>query len=488
MPATDAGPRPVEARLRIGAAAAVVVLPTILAFFSGGFFDEPRLVAGVLVWLGVAALALAGWLRLPRVPAGRLAVAGLALLSVWILVSLAWAPLAGRALDDGQRALLYLGTLLVAVSVLRPRAVARLVEPGLAAGALVVVGYALAGRLLPGIVSETAGRQALGRLEQPLTYWNALGVLAAMGLVLSARIAGDGQRPARLRVPACAAAAPLGAGLYLTFSRGAIAAAVVGIVALLALAPRRDELPHTGLAVVAAVAGGLTVAFFPHVTDPRGVSVSGQGAAAFALLLSVTAATALAAAGLRGARGEAREGAVAPGRVGLAVIAVVLLAALAVTGLGGERVGREPASGATARRLTSVDSQRYDYWREAGRQFADHPLAGDGSGSFLVRWRQERPRDSVPAADAHSLYVETAAELGSVGLAFLALLFGGVASAALAAVRRDRLLAAGPVAALLAWAVHAGLDWDWEMPAVTLVAVLLAGTLIARDEEALHGH
>jgi len=30
--------------------------------------------------------------------------------------------------------------------------------------------------------------------------------------------------------------------------------------------------------------------------------------------------------------------------------------------------------------------------------------------------------------------------------------------------------------------VHAGLDWDWEMPAVSLVALLLAGALIAWSE------
>ena len=43
----------------------------------------------------------------------------------------------------------------------------------------------------------------------------------------------------------------------------------------------------------------------------------------------------------------------------------------------------------------------------------------------------------------------------------------------------DRALAAGPAAAALTWALHAGLDWDWEMPAVTLVAVALAGLLLA---------
>ena len=74
------------------------------------------------------------------------------------------------------------------------------------------------------------------------------------------------------------------------------------------------------------------------------------------------------------------------------------------------------------------------------------------------------------AADAHSLYVETAAELGLVGLAALALFLGAIAACAARALRHDPALAAGPAAALAAFGFHAGLDWDWEMPALTLVA------------------
>ncbi len=38
--------------------------------------------------------------------------------------------------------------------------------------------------------------------------------------------------------------------------------------------------------------------------------------------------------------------------------------------------------------------------------------------------------------------------------------------------------AAGSVAALAAFALHAGIDWDWEMPALTLVALALAASLM----------
>jgi hypothetical protein len=59
-----------------------------------------------------------------------------------------------------------------------------------------------------------------------------------------------------------------------------------------------------------------------------------------------------------------------------------------------------------------------------------------------------------------------------------------VALAARRVHRADPVLAAGPVAALVVWLLHASLDWDWEMPAVTLVAVVLAGMLVARADTA----
>ena len=44
------------------------------------------------------------------------------------------------------------------------------------------------------------------------------------------------------------------------------------------------------------------------------------------------------------------------------------------------------------------------------------------------------------------------------------------------------MLAAGPLAGFVVYVAHAPLDWDWEMPAVTLIAIVLAGLLIALTE------
>ena len=139
--------------------------------------------------------------------------------------------------------------------------------------------------------------------------------------------------------------------------------------------------------------------------------------------------------------------------------------------------GRDDPRGAGAQRLASVQSNRYAYWKVAVATFADHPLQGEGSGSFRAIWLREREFREV-IRDAHSLYLETAAELGLVGLLSLALL---VAGCAVAAVRAGPALP-GAAAALAAFALHAGIDWDWELPALTLVALALAARLIAAGE------
>ena len=50
-------------------------------------------------------------------------------------------------------------------------------------------------------------------------------------------------------------------------------------------------------------------------------------------------------------------------------------------------------------------------------------------------------------------------------------------------MRRLRAEATGPAAVTIAWAVHAGIDWHWETPAVTLVALACAARLVSLAEE-----
>jgi uncharacterized membrane protein YidH (DUF202 family) len=255
-------------------------------------------------------------------------------------------------------------------------------------------------------------------------------------------------------------------------------------VVLLAAAPTWGQLTAMGLALPAAIAAALTSHQLHGVASLSGSLHARErdGAVMFAVLGALMLAT--AALQLRAARRERhrRTGRLPlPAHYPLLAVGLVVLAVGVALLAGASRDRSSPPPGVTDTRLQSIQSNRYEYWRVALRAFGRHPILGIGSSGFAVTWRRERPSPDG-ALDAHSLYIETAAELGVVGLALLALVLGGVALAARAALRRDAVLAAGWCAATATWAIHAGLDWDWEMPAVTLVALVLAGALIAAGD------
>jgi O-Antigen ligase len=470
-------------------AAGVAILlagSTALAFFSGGFFDRPRVVAGIVACALVVVAAAFAARPLPVSTAGRVAVAGLLLLTVWTALSLTWAPLGGRAQDDLQRLLLYLAFFVAALALLRGEGARRAVEPALAFGALVVVGYGLSERLLPDLIELDRSQSSAGRLEQPLTYWNAFGLVAALGLVLSARIAGDPERPRALRGAAAAAGVPLGLGLYLTFGRGALAAAVVGLLVLVALAPAgREQLRGVAAIVGPATVAGLVASGLPEVKSLEVGDRGNQGDGLLMLVVIVALSAVAVALALRRPRRPLPLPSLPVSRsaVVLGATALVLVAGgLAIALREGKPEGASPIRGANPARLASIDTNRYRYWEVAGETFADHPVVGIGSAGFAVEWLKVRDRVDV-SGDAHSIYLETAAELGLVGVAFLLLFVGGVGMAALRLYRLDPRLAAGPAAGLATWAFHAGLDWDWEMPAATLPALVLGAAAIAWSEE-----
>jgi peptidoglycan/LPS O-acetylase OafA/YrhL len=468
--------------------AALLAGPTIVGFSSGGATDTSRLAAAVAAFV-ILALAAALPSRptavpsrglLPAARSARWALGGLAGFAAWTLLARTWAPTHGRADVAFELAALYLAVVTAAGLLLRRRAVARAVEPALALGALVVVGYGVAGRLVPGLVELAVSPRAGGRLDQPLTYWNAMGALAGLGLVLVTRLAGDETRPSGLRACAAAALPVLGAGVYLSFSRAAIAATAAGILVLVVLAPTRAQLRAAILAAVGTGLGIAATAPFGSVRTLAGTLGMRERQGVAALILLVAATLVIAGAHLvatercvprlalpRGWRGAAA--------VALAVVAVLPFAAA----LADRSDGGSTTFGASTSRLAAAGSNRSAYWKVAIRSWADHPLAGEGAGSFGETWLRERDI-AERVHNAHSIELETASELGLVGVALLALAFGAIGLAARRLYGEDAVLAVGPAAVLVAWLLHASVDWDWQMPALTGVAAILAGLLVAR--------
>ena len=126
---------------------------------------------------------------------------------------------------------------------------------------------------------------------------------------------------------------------------------------------------------------------------------------------------------------------------------------------------------------------RAELWSVAWDMARERPLLGKGAGTYEQYWLRDRPFES-DARDAHSLYLETLAELGAPGLALLAVALGTPLVAAMRA-RRRRLVGAA-TGAYVVYVVHAAADWDWEMTAVTLTALFCGVALLvaARDESA----
>ena len=365
----------------VGAVACISLIAIAIA--DGGYFERTQR-ASALALTSLAGIAFLVRGRAPFTLHERVALAALASLLAWTALSAFWSSDTAEPFHEAERALVYvLGLAAVLIAANRSSL------PALLAGALAAIvlvsTYGLVSYLLAG---KTATSEQHSLLYQPLGYANAVGVFAAMGVVLALGIL----RRARWR--AAGALAVLVPTLALTSSRGAWVALGAGLTAAAALSLRRRGRLIVGGAVL-VVGAGLAVAILSSPDQ------------------------------------------------------------------GGSWLGRRPG-----------------YWRAALNEYRAHPALGDGAGAFGRYWLQHPSADPgvQGTRDAHSLYIETLAELGPFGLALLLIALG----APLAALPRARSPAVPAAAgAYVAYLVHAAVDWDWEMPAVTLAALLCGAAVLA---------
>ena len=317
-----------------------------------------------------------------------------------------------------------------------------------------------------------------------ITYWNAEGALAAVGLVLCARLAGDRSRPPLIRALAAAAAAPLGAGVYLSYSRGAIAAALA-----------RPARARRGRALDRPAPRGRASRWPPGRSPPRSpppcrASPRSRGTTRRATARSRSAVLVIVArrCAPRSRRAAARVDApsrwAGPLRVAAVVAVVAALAGVLAAGLGERPTDAELGAGAGAGRLTTVSSNRYEYWRVAARCVratsrspASAPAASASSGCASAG----SPRPSATRTRSRSRSPPSSDLPGL--LAFVALVAGVALAARRALARAIPRRRPARAAALPAWFLHASIDWDWQLPAVTLPAIVLAGRASSRSSE-----
>jgi O-antigen ligase len=465
-----------------------------LAAANGGYFPPAWGWGAIgIAWVAALALVVRPALRFERFDA-VLVTAWLAV-GAWIWLALLWSTAGWRTVLEGERVLVYVVGVAAALLVLTRASVPALLG-GLVAASSLVSAYSLSTRLFPdriGVFDPVASY----RLATPMGYWNGLGIFAVVGTLLALAFSARA-RATWARALASVLLVVLVPTLYFTFGRGAWLALACGIIAALALAPARLQLAS---ALLFALPAPAIAVFAASRSDALTHSTSRLGAAAHdghrvALLLVPLAVAAAALAVLRTfleRRSYTQRLRLAYGAALLAVPLVVLVVVFA--GYGGpatlahkayESFKAPPAYDRTnlnSRLFTLTSNGRLDAWSVASHDARHHLLAGAGPGTFEEFWNRHRPT-RLQIRDAHSLYVETLAEQGIVGLALLALALG----VPLAAAYRARAHPLAPLCAgaYVAYLVHAAVDWDWELSAVTLVALFCGAALVvlARRHEA----
>jgi O-antigen ligase len=475
--------------LILASATAAIVIAAVTS--QGAYFSQSWGWVALAFLVPTTVLLLLERVTVP----GRLRIAFAAAmggLTVWIALSALWSVSPAGSVREIERMLVYVGVALALALAMR-RGDERALLAGALAGITAVSGYALATRLLPGRFDTFSSPELPYRLAEPIGYWNSLGLLAALGIVLAIGLAAHARR--QLSVAGAAATLPiLVTTLYFTFSRGAWGSLAVGLVLMTALDPRRLRLAWTAVVIAPASVAAVAIASRQEALTREDAVLTEWERQGHRLALVVAALAVGSALLALLARAVARW-APAGRRSRLAfdlVLGAVALAAVAgsLVATGGPagavrdvRNGFESDAVAGAdlnsRLFSASGNGRAEQLRvswEAGREKV---VSGNGAGSFEYLWYERRPTQLV-VRDGHSLYFETFAELGVVGLALLALVvllpfLGGVRS------RRSRAVPAG-LGALATWATASSLDWHWEVAGVTMTAFLVgAAGLLASD-------
>ncbi|MGA2454055.1 MAG: O-antigen ligase family protein [Solirubrobacteraceae bacterium] len=447
-------------------------------------------------------------------------------------ISIVWSVQPDVSWQESGRMLAYSGVFGAGVALVRV-APGRwpAVLGGLTLAAVVVCGYALLTKVFPGL----APSNTYARLNEPYGYWNAVGLTAAMGVIccmwLGARRGGH----ALLRALAYPAMGLLLLTLVLAYSRGALAALLLGLLLWFCVVPLR--LRGAALLIAGALGAALVAAwdFSRHALSSEGVPLAERATAGHqlgALIVAMLVVLALAgiAIGFVTARrapsllSRRRAGVVL--LAGIAILAIVFAGALAHSqrGFTGSishafdaltNPNAKPPPN-TPGRLTAVASVRARYWKEAFQVFDAHPALGAGAGGFATAHLRYETQ-TLEVRHAHGFLVQTLADLGLVGLMLaLVLLLTWMSCAGrathpfnrhwtswrawlqihsgvrpgwrslgereLARYTPERIGMLSMLCLVVVFGAHSLIDWTWYVPGDACVALLCAGWLAGRGE------
>jgi hypothetical protein len=490
VPAARRGP------LLVGAVS-FVFLVSAAAAHGGYFAGSWGWLTLAAAWAVVLALVLDAEAALSR--AGLCFAGLLAAYAVWSLASALWSVDPTSSVLEAQRNLVYVAGALAALLLARRSALAVVVATWLAIAC--VSGYALLTRLVPdrlGRVDPISGY----RLDAPVGYWNSLALFAAVGILVAAGLAARSSS-LPLRVVSAMSVPVLAATMYYTFSRGGWASLAIGVVALVAVDPRRLQTIYWLVPVGASGAAAVWLAARDASLSTNGGSLAQQthdGHRTLLALVVLVAITAVVAA----AWASAEHGLAFDSRAANTTLAVlVVVAAIGFVVVEGSPwsvaqrawhsfASAPPASGSDLNnRLFHLSNNgRLTQWHVAWHEAKAHPVVGSGAATWERYWNHDRPK-SGHVVNVHNLYLEALATLGVIGLALLAAALATPLATGIR--RRAEPLAAFALGAFAAYLAHAIVDWDWQITGVTLpvvalvAAVLLEGDPVLRLRPLLYG-
>lgn len=517
MARTDGTTKPGR-RQGLGATATSLVTAALLllAVFAVGVNSNGTragLIEALAVLAAAATFGRAAYTgRLPRPLNVSLGLMLLALLAGLAALSVSWSLLPGASLLDSLRLVSYVCVLAIAGlwAQTRPQR-ARDVALGIALAALIVISYSLLSRCFPGIYPQG---DDFARLRLPFGYWNAVGSVAAIGLVIALWAGTTRLGSGWVEIASYPAGGLLASGLMLSGSRGALLALLVGVGAWLLLVPRRLR-SACWLGVVGALTGILVAWAYssPQLTTD-GLPLAEResiGLQLFAGLLALCLALTAAGLMIRGLRRTHHLDARQRHRAGAVLLTLLACSPLLLVGVlaaGNERGLTGVASSAggvfdnsaaapsnSPSRLTQTSSLRGRYWSESWTVFRAHTLHGTGADTFSTARLPHRP-DALTASHAHGMVPQTGADLGLLGLVVLLALTVVWISAALRlagagwrapwrwleAAEEQRLASVAMMVAALVFGVHSALDWIWFLPGVAFFGLACGGWTLGTPE------
>lgn len=479
----------------------VVLLATWMGYVDGGYFVSGwapvTLVLAVLTMIYFLLAAKRSerswWITTSTGLLGAYAV--------WSFASLLWSPNRGAAWIGADHTLLYLLVFSVIVALVGLGAsrrwilIASCIGPGL-----------VAAFTLPALAPHIQDLFRDDRLLGTIGYHNGEAAFLLVPFWTSVYLAGSRSVNPLIRALVLAGAVLNAEVAVLTQSRGAMVAMAISLPVFFLLSGKRLR----GLLAFIPIAIALFVTF-PGLNRVY-LEFLNDGSPAAALDQVVpTVWLSAAGAGIYGLLWGLVDQWWRP-RSGVVRIAeVIAIISVAVTLVFGglsvyERVGNPLVWGEqkweafktddktgeeTSRYLSVSGSGRYTLWKVAWNDFVSHPILGIGTYNYEATYYQKRDQAVGFVRQPHMLPLEVLAEKGVVG-GFL--FFGFLAVCVVAGLwaRFKRLDSEGKAqvgaitAALTYWFVHSSAEWFWQLPAITLPAMVYLAMLVApwnRGEE-----